>query len=138
MRSRGMSWRNIFCALTPDLLAIAKDKNDNTMIDKIPLLEVQAVLFDGQVVGDEKKAHGRWLRLIYVRHSSAGLALSICRTRHSCTALNLLAFVSAIVHARWTRSKSMTQGRSKSPDASPDAGKLSHFGIDLCWTRNAI
>ena len=54
-----MSWREIFGVLTPDLLAIAKNKEDNFMVDKIPLLEVQAVLFDGQIMGDEKKSHGR-------------------------------------------------------------------------------
>lgn len=55
-----MAWRNVFCVVTEDLVALAKDRQDNFMIDKIPLVQVQAILFDGQLMNDEKKSQGRW------------------------------------------------------------------------------
>lgn len=55
-----MAWRNVFCVVTEDLVALSKDRQDNFMIDKIPLVQVQGILFDGQLMNDEKKSQGRW------------------------------------------------------------------------------
>ena len=53
--SRGSKWRGMYCVVTDEILAMAKNATDNTMIDMIPLHEVSAILLKGFPTTDHSK-----------------------------------------------------------------------------------